>query len=92
LAADKTVKLRLIKLHKSQSARDRMSCRGTITKQVWQPQGNESRLTSLLPQYPQQIVRISSGALSAAPDGSFVGDLSRQIGAKWRTTTMLLQA
>jgi hypothetical protein len=42
-------------------------------------QGNESRLTSQRPQYLEQVCRIPSGALSAALDGSFVGDLAHQI-------------
>ena len=42
-------------------------------------QANESRLTLQRAQYLQQVCRIPSGALSAALDGSFVGDLAHQI-------------
>jgi hypothetical protein len=42
-------------------------------------QGNESRLTPQRPQYIEQIFWVPSGALTAALDGSLVGDLAHQI-------------
>jgi len=42
-------------------------------------QGNESRLTSRLPENLQQVLRVPGGALSPSFDGSVIGDLAHQI-------------
>jgi hypothetical protein len=42
-------------------------------------QGNESRLTSRLPENLQQVLRIPGGGFSPSFDGFVVGDLAHQI-------------